>query len=120
MSLQGVNRISGEGQIAMKVTLLMAFAVALILAILVPALRVRHYEFEFDAISDGSTREFVLAKMGRPWKQEKCGEYLGGVAPGCVQEFIYAHPYAPYSPEYWVVQFDANKKVVSHVHLISP
>jgi hypothetical protein len=58
--------------------------------------------------------------MGDPWKDEKCGAYLGGKPPGCVEEFIYENPYAPYAPEYWVIDFDSNSHVISNVHLVSP
>jgi hypothetical protein len=92
----------------------------LVLAIVVPMLRVCHYESAFEVVSVGSTRDAVLARMGRPWKQQECGAYLGGKAPGCAEEFIYAHPYAPYVPEYWSIQFDANRKIVSREHLVSP
>jgi len=58
--------------------------------------------------------------MGDPWKDEKCGAYLGDKSPGCVDEFIYAHPYAPYAPEYWVIDFDSTGRVIGTVHLVSP
>jgi hypothetical protein len=58
--------------------------------------------------------------MGKPWKDESCGEYLGGNFSGCVEEFVYAHPYAPLVPEYWVVDFNSNHRVIDSQHLISP
>jgi hypothetical protein len=97
-----------------------ALVAVLALAIVVPILRVRHYESAFEGVSVGSNREAVLARMGQPRKHGECGAYLGGKAPGCIEEFIYVHPYAPYVPEYWSVQFDASRKVVSREHLVSP
>jgi hypothetical protein len=58
--------------------------------------------------------------MGAPWKDEKCGDYLGGQPAGCVVDFIYAHPYAPYAPQYWVIDFDSQQRVINKVHLVSP
>lgn len=104
----------------MKRWFIAAVVLALACSIIVPILKVRFYDKEFATISDGSSQDAVLARMGRPWKREPCGEYIGGVAPGCTQEFIYAHPYAPYMPQYWVIQFDKDKRVVSHVNQISP
>ena len=68
----------------------------------------------------GDTKDLVLKRMGAPWKDEDCGKYLGGRPPGCVEEFIYAHPYAPFVPEYWDISFDSNKHTISNVHLVSP
>lgn len=58
--------------------------------------------------------------MGTPWKDENCGVYLGGKPAGCIEEFIYAHPYAPYAPEYWVIGFNASHQVTSYAHMVSP
>ncbi len=62
----------------------------------------------------------VLRQMGKPWKDEACGEYLGGKSADCSEEFIYANPYAPYLPEYWIVYFNANQRVTGTYYTTSP
>ena len=88
--------------------------------ILWPVLKVRQLGNAFSGVKENDPREFVLMRMGNPWKKEECGKYLGGYPAGCVEEFIYAHPYAPYFPEYWVIYFDSSHRVISVVHLVSP
>jgi hypothetical protein len=77
-------------------------------------------ENAFGKVKENDTRDLVRKYMGAPWKDEGCGEYLGGQPAGCVEEYIYAHPYAPYVPEYWVISFNSNHQVINIVHMISP
>jgi len=39
---------------------------------------------------------------------------------GCVREYFYASPFAPLLPQYYVVRFDANKRVISTTPYSSP
>src|SRR5271154_6557497 len=90
-------------------------------AIVWPIVRVRHLEKSSGEVRIGDTKNLVLKRMGVPWKDDDgCGKYLGGRPVGCVEEFIYAHPYAPYVPEYWVISFNSDGQTISNVHLISP
>jgi|HubBroStandDraft_1064217.scaffolds.fasta_scaffold204140_2 hypothetical protein len=93
------------------------FAMALIIW---PFVRVNKLEHSFSLVNDNDAKSLVLERMGPPWKDEGCGQYLGGQPTGCAEEFIYAHPFAPYVPEYWVVDFGSNHRVINHVHLVSP
>lgn len=85
-----------------------------------PLLRTSRLSKAFTGIKRNDTKDMVLKQMGSPWKNERCGAYLGGFPPGCAEEFIYAHPYAPYLPEYWIIYFDSNHQVISSAHLVSP
>jgi hypothetical protein len=103
---------------------LVLIVIGLILIVLVlilwPVVMVRHLEGSFDEVQENDTKDLVLKRMGHPWKDEGCGKYLGGQAAGCAEEFIYAHPYAPYVPEYWVIDLNSSQRVMNHAHLISP
>lgn len=88
--------------------------------ILWPVLRVRQISNAFSGVKENDPRELVLMRMGNPWKDEECGKYLGGDRAGCTEEFVYAHPYAPYAPEYWVIYFNSSRRVISNVHFVSP
>jgi hypothetical protein len=88
--------------------------------ILWPVLRVRQLSKAFSGVKENDARELVLKRMGTPWKDEECGKYVGGYPAGCIEKFVYAHPYAPYAPEYWVIYFNSTHRVISDVHLVSP
>lgn len=88
--------------------------------ILWPVLRVRQLNNAFSAVKENDARELVLKQMGQPWKVEECGKYFGDSPPNCVEEFVYAHPYAPYVPQYWVIYFNSGHQVISDAHLDSP
>ncbi|HKN21387.1 MAG TPA: hypothetical protein VJX73_08220 [Terracidiphilus sp.] len=87
---------------------------------LLRTLRVHQLENSFSKVKENDARDLVLRRMGAPWKDEDCGVYLGGSPPGCVEEFIYADPFAPYFPGYWVVSFNSSHKVIQLVHPLSP
>ena len=78
----------------------------------------------FDKIADGATRRDVLRLLGKPKKVEKCGEFFGPIPQsemeGCVSEYLYAATFAPYTPEYYVVRFDASDHVTSKAPYSSP
>jgi hypothetical protein len=93
------------------------FAMALIIW---PFLRVNRLEDSLSRVKDNDAKNVVLDRMGAPWKDEGCGQYLAGQPSGCAEEFIYAHPFAPYVPEYWVVDFNSDHRVINSVHLVSP
>jgi hypothetical protein len=88
--------------------------------ILYPVIRVHLLESSFSKVKENDSRDYVLKQMGIPWKDEECGVYLGGKPSGCVEEFYYAHPYAPYVPEYWVIDFNSSQRVIQSTHLVSP
>jgi hypothetical protein len=85
-----------------------------------PILRVHFLERAFNKLKVDDSRESVLKTMGRPWRDDRCGDFLGGKSPGCVEEFVYANPFAPYVPEYWIVSFDMNRKAISFYYTTSP
>jgi hypothetical protein len=74
----------------------------------------------FRTIKIGDTKTMVVKQMGRSWKDEECGKEFGGQPEGCAEEYIYAPPFAPYDPTYWVVSFDTSGHVINTVELQSP
>lgn len=78
----------------------------------------------FEAIVNGATQLDVLRLMGKPKKIEKCGAFLGpltGAAAGrCATEYVYAVTFAPYVPNYYIVEFDASGHVIDKASLSSP
>jgi hypothetical protein len=77
----------------------------------------RQLEKGFDGIKAGTTEREVLQRLGHPKRVEKCGEFFGpipkGELDGCAREYLYASPFAPLLPQYFVVRFDERDRVKS-------
>jgi hypothetical protein len=77
-------------------------------------------ERSFRSLQINDTRRTVMDQMGKPWKDDGCGEFLGGTMADCTEEFVYAHPFAPYVPEYWIVSFDSKSRAINMYYTTSP
>ena len=85
-----------------------------------PQIRTRQIEHAVDRVHVGDEQRRVFELAGEPCRNEACGSLFGVQPTGCTKELVYAHPYAPYVPEYWVVYLDSQQHVLSESHLISP
>ncbi len=76
----------------------------------------------FKKISSGMSPEPVIGTMGTPSWDGKCGTRpLATYLPkDCVRELGYADTLAPLTPEYWLIWFGADGRVVDTAHLVSP
>jgi hypothetical protein len=78
----------------------------------------------FGRIRTGTSEQEVIEMLGEPKRVENCGEFWGPIPKaelqGCVNEFFYASPFAPLLPQYYVIRFDANRRVVSLAAYSSP
>ncbi|HTW81473.1 MAG TPA: hypothetical protein VME23_18150 [Terracidiphilus sp.] len=73
----------------------------------------------FDSVHEGQSWDSVIALLGRPnYHEGSCLQDLSG--SGCVRELVYSYPFAPLIPEYYVVDFSANDRVIWTAHLNSP
>ena len=68
-------------------------------------------------VSAGDDTATVRKKMGSPDWVRRRPEYLWCRAPGCESEFMYGHSMPP---EWWVVGFDSNGRVIWTGELQSP
>jgi len=84
--------------------------------------RARLLPTRFERIAIGDSREQVIRLLGKPWRIEKCGEPFGntGGKPGCLEDYLYASPYAPLIPQYWSVSFDRSGRVIEKYYYVSP
>ena len=85
-----------------------------------PQIRTRKIQHAVSQVRVADEQQRVIEAAGKPWRTEACGSLSGGQPIGCTKELVYAHPYAPYVPEYWVVYVDSERHVLSKTHLISP
>jgi hypothetical protein len=99
-----------------------AIAVAFSTWMILSLIRAHILPQRFERVAVGDSRERVVQLMGRPRSVEKCGEPFGnpGGKPGCMEDYLYASPWAPLFPEYWSVSFDQNGHVVETYHYVSP
>jgi hypothetical protein len=87
-------------------------------------LRDKQLQKGFDEITAQATEQEVVKYLGHPNRVEKCGEFMGplerGEMEGCAREFLYASPFAPVLPQYYLVRFDANNRVSGKTPYTSP
>jgi putative hemolysin len=76
----------------------------------------------FKSVSLGMSPEQVVDTMGTPSWDGKCGTrpLTGRLPPDCVREFGYADTLAPLTPEYWLIWFGSNERVIHTAKLVSP
>lgn len=78
----------------------------------------------FDEVKMGASTSEVSARLGKPRRVERCGDFYGPLPKdlpvGCASEYVYASPFAPLLPTYYVVRFDASGRVLETVPLGSP
>jgi hypothetical protein len=83
----------------------------------------RHFhivERDFPQVQLGQSSDSVIRLLGRPnYHSGACLQDLDS-SPDCVTELVYSYPFAPYIPEYYVVDFSSENRVISANHLISP
>jgi hypothetical protein len=75
---------------------------------------------EFDSVQVGQSRLTVLGKLGKPnWGAGRCDE-LFAAPPGCAIQYVYGHPFSPLDPDYYVVSFSAEDRVIQAGRSSSP
>lgn len=76
----------------------------------------------FAAVADGVTQDQVIQLMGTPHNVGGC--YDGALAAyhldGCAESYIHASAWVPLNPEYPVVWFDRQKRVIGKYDFASP
>jgi hypothetical protein len=79
---------------------------------------------DFEKVETGATESEVIVTLGKPTRIEKCGEFLGPLPEAeledCSKEYLYASPFAPLDPKYYVVRFDRHNRVSRTVPYMSP
>lgn len=77
-------------------------------------------EREFASVLPGGTRPSVVDALGMPNHSGRCGTLTNFSPAGCALEYVYSHPFAPVLPEYYVVSFSADGRVIRADRLDSP
>jgi hypothetical protein len=76
----------------------------------------------FERVVTGMSHMQVAQRMGSPRNSEACdsGFLAAHDINGCIQADVYPSSFAPLDPEYWVVYFDKDERVIDKVDLQSP
>ena len=82
--------------------------------------RFSRVERQFASVEMGQSRNAVLAKLVRPnYHEGSCG-VIHFPDKNCATEYVYAHPFAPWIPEYYIVAFSSDDRVIEANKWTSP
>jgi hypothetical protein len=106
-----------------------ARVVIAILAVVVLAIGLRvGYQFvrfsrverAFGSINQGQGRASVIEILGMPnYYSGKCG-VIHNPRMDCALEYVYSHPFAPLLPDYYIISFSADDRVIEADRWVSP
>jgi hypothetical protein len=109
----------------MRKRTIVSLAVACVLLILglkaaVSFARFSNVEREFNSVAVGQSRLAVVQKLGTPnYYSGSCG-VIHNPPQRCVSEYVYGHPFAPLVPEYYIVSFSSENRVIQADQWDSP
>lgn len=74
----------------------------------------------FASVHVGESRAAVIAKIGKPnYYAGKCG-VISSPDKNCALEYVYSHPFAPIVPDYYIVSFSPDDRVIEAEQWNSP
>jgi hypothetical protein len=77
-------------------------------------------EKSFASVQIGDSRASVIGRMGKPnYHEGKCG-VIHFPDKNCAVEYVYSHPFAPLVPEYYIVAFSPEDRVIEADEWDSP
>jgi hypothetical protein len=105
-----------------RIALILSVCVLLVLAARTVAAFLRYSKAEryFVAVQIGDSRASVIARMGKPnYHAGECG-VIHFPSKECAIEYVYSHPFAPLVPEYKIVSFSRDDRVIEADEWDSP
>jgi len=82
--------------------------------------RFSNVERKFASVQDGESRGSVITRLGKPnYYAGRCG-VIHFPEKGCATEYVYSHPFAPLIPEYYIVSFSSEDRVIGADQWDSP
>ena len=105
-----------------RFTLIFAAGALLIVAVKTAVAfgRFSKVEGRFASVQNGESRASVITKMGMPnYYAGKCG-VIHFPDKSCAVEYVYSHPFAPIVPEYYIVSFSSDDRVIEADQWDSP
>jgi hypothetical protein len=75
---------------------------------------------EFESVQVGQSRLTIVGKLGKPnYYSGRCG-VIANPLPTCTLEYVYGHPFSPLNPDYYVVSFSSDERVIQADRWSSP
>jgi hypothetical protein len=97
-----------------RIILILVAGIVLILAVRTLLAFVRYSQVErgFGSVHLGESRTAVITKIGKPnYYAGKCG-VIHFPDKNCSLEYVYSHPFAPIVPDYYIVSFSPDDRVI--------
>ena len=79
--------------------------------------KLSHYGEWYSTVLVGDDLAVVLGKMGSPDVVQRRPDWLWCTSPKCVKDFMYGRSMPP---EWWVIGFDIQGRVIEKEYLVSP
>lgn len=118
----GISRIRPAALPKLRVALSIALCLLPVLAAKTIS-AFTHYakvERSFASVQMGDARISVIGKMGEPnYHAGKCG-VIHAPDKSCALEYVYSHPFAPLVPEYYIISFSQDDRVIEADEWDSP
>jgi hypothetical protein len=112
MAISGKVRVS----LILSVCLLLGLAAKIVIAFA----RYKKAERSFASVQIGDSRTSVIGRMGKPnYHEGKCG-VIHFPDKNCAVEYVFSHPFAPLVPEYYIVSFSPEDRVIESDEWDSP
>ncbi len=74
----------------------------------------------FDSVQVGQSRRTIVNDFGRPnYYSGRCGVIVDSLQT-CTLEYVYGHPFAPLIPDYYIVSFSSDERVIQAGRYSSP
>ena len=105
-----------------RVILILVASIVLVLAVQTVVAFARYSKVErgFASVHLGESRAVVITKIGKPnYYAGKCG-VIHFPDKNCALEYVYSHPFAPIVPEYHIVSFSPDDRVIEAHNWSSP
>ena len=104
-----------------KIAILVLLPVFLALSVGWCTMRDNLLEYHFGQILPGMSAQQVVAIMGTPSWDDRCGsKMLTGLPAQCTREFGYAVTLHPITPRYYLIWFGNDDRVVDTAPITSP
>jgi hypothetical protein len=105
-----------ESRVSRRTRIVLVIGAAILLALALKTvyafMRFSHVEQQFPSVQIGDSRSSVIAKMGKPnYHSGACG-VIHVPDKSCATECVYSHPFAPLVPEYYIVSFSLDDRVI--------
>ena len=115
-----LNEMKASRNVRIALTTVACLLLFVAVRTVVAFVRYSRIEREFPTIRVGQSRGAVVTSMGKPnYYAGKCG-VIHVPDKNCATEYVYSYPFAPIIPEYYIVSFSSDDRVIEADEWDSP